>query len=833
MNFLKDQNRIVYLLSFLVVVLIFHISYGLEVIIPTNINWLLSVRHDWGQHYLGWAFYRNEPWTFPLGTIDKLCYPVGTNVGYWDSIPLLAFFFKLFSGILPEDFQYIGAWLLFCHLMMAYYTIKIFNLYKIGLIYTLIGVVFIACNPVLVYRGLHPSLCAHGFILASIYYYLLPLNSLNAKQINSKQVYLLLISALISPYICFMIIGFNFILPFRSYFYSKVISLQKAIIYPVVSSILVLVLWSIFGMVDFSDTVNLEVANSYGLYGFNLNSFFNSSGYSTFLPALDQVSPHQYEGFLYLGIGVMLLTLITTIYFLVTIKTSILFFKGRKELLPLLFLGIALALFAITNKVTFGNKVLFEYPIPELILKLGGVFRASGRFFWIAYYLFLILIICVFVKYKFSNFIKISVLLVLLAIQAYDTKLIYLGRDLKFGSYDTPLSDEKWIDLVSNFDKIITYPPYNNNLLQPMDYQDLCFIALKTNTAISTGYAARENGFKNQVFIDSLEADLSKGIIHQDEVIVTTPKYLEAFNVLLHNKSVKIQYLDGYYVFYSNKKVLKKAIITTEEGKKKTDSISNYYSGSTILKTIDRPDFNGKIQFNVENLIHQDDVIQVEGWAFKEGSTNNQDDSLYVTISNEKKTYVVNSKRMPRPDVAKSFGKPNLENSGFSATIFTDEIEKGKYDIGIAIKGKNGDWTYADLDKFQEVGKKEFEKPVLTKTIPTEGNVIGNIDDFEVKPEFIRLSGWSAFKEQHATNNDIKIIFIGKGKNYLIATQKVKRQDVTKAFNNKYNYDDAGFSVKMKRKDLPKGTYKIGIIVINLKSKIQSVLITERVLNNN
>jgi hypothetical protein len=63
----------------------------------------------------------------------------------------------------------------------------------------------------------------------------------------------------------------------------------------------------------------------------------------------------------------------------------------------------------------------------------------------------------------------------------------------------------------------------------------------------------------------------------------------------------------------------------------------------------------------------------------------------------------------------------------------------------------------------------------LTKTIPTEGNVIGNIDDFEVKPEFIRLSGWSSFKEQHATNNDIRIIFIGKGKNYLIATQKLKR----------------------------------------------------------
>ena len=101
-NYQGNKNIILYLLSLILVLIVFQISYGLDIVIPTNINWLLSARHDWGQHYLGWAFYRNEHWTFPIGNIDKLCYPVSTNVGYWDSIPLLAFFcLKLVSKFCP------------------------------------------------------------------------------------------------------------------------------------------------------------------------------------------------------------------------------------------------------------------------------------------------------------------------------------------------------------------------------------------------------------------------------------------------------------------------------------------------------------------------------------------------------------------------------------------------------------------------------------------------------------------------------------------------------------------------------------------------------------
>src|SRR5215203_7259633 len=146
--------------SFLVVVLIFHISYGFKTLIPTNISWLMTAMHDWGTHYLGFYFYKSEPWNFPLGAVDNYFYPIGTNVGFTDSIPLLAAFFKLFAPILPDNFQYFGLWLLLCHLLAAYFSIKLFNHFKLKPLYIFLAVILIAANPVLIYRGLHPALCA-------------------------------------------------------------------------------------------------------------------------------------------------------------------------------------------------------------------------------------------------------------------------------------------------------------------------------------------------------------------------------------------------------------------------------------------------------------------------------------------------------------------------------------------------------------------------------------------------------------------------------------------------------------------------------------------------
>ena len=119
-----------WILATLAMLAIFQYIYGFASLQPSNIKWLMEARHDWGTHYLGWAFYKNEPWHFPLGKITGYNYPVGANVGFTDSIPLLAIFFKLFRPFLSEDFQYFGLWLFICHLLAGYFTILLCRLFK-------------------------------------------------------------------------------------------------------------------------------------------------------------------------------------------------------------------------------------------------------------------------------------------------------------------------------------------------------------------------------------------------------------------------------------------------------------------------------------------------------------------------------------------------------------------------------------------------------------------------------------------------------------------------------------------------------------------------------
>ena len=293
----KINKKGYYFLSFILIIVLFHISYGIAILNPTNINWLMSVYHDWGQHYLGWAYFQKEPWHFPIGYIENFNYPAGTNIGFTDSIPLLALFFKTFSFLLPDTFQYLGMWLLVCHLLAGYFTFKLLNLYSKNYFLIVLAVLLVSFNPVLMYRVIHPALCAHWLIIASIYLYLKKSNQYNVNLINKQQIILLVLSALINPYLFFMVFGFNVILPLKNYIIDKLLSLKKMFIYIFLGAFIVILNWFIIGMISFKGNATMEVSNGYGLYGLNLNSFYNSSGWSSFFPDFKTYVPQQYEGY--------------------------------------------------------------------------------------------------------------------------------------------------------------------------------------------------------------------------------------------------------------------------------------------------------------------------------------------------------------------------------------------------------------------------------------------------------------------------------------------------------------------------------------------------------
>lgn len=819
-EFIKKEK--IYFISFALIIFGFHICYGINIVYPSNINWLMSAYHDWGQHYLGWAYFQNEPWHFPLGRIENFNYPAGTNVGYTDSIPLLAVFFKIFSFLLPDTFQYLGIWLLACHLLTGYFTIKILKLYNANLLYTILAVLLVALNPMLIYRGLHPALCGHWLIVASLYYYLIKPTSENVKSVNKKQIIILILSALINPYLCMMVIGFNIILPLKNYFYDKIIPLKNALLYIFISVFSVLFSWFILGMVTFENSVNMEVVNSYGLYSFNLNSFYNAGGFSTYLPQYKLAQDQQYEGYAYLGLGILLLVLISTIYFL----TELFLFKKtklkNKGYLLLLVVATVTALFAITNKITLNENTALDFSIPDLIIRLGGIFRASGRFIWILYYLILFFAVLVYIKSKFTDKIKIPVLTLLVLLQIYDTKTLFLFRDLPSGSYEMKKMNEKsWTQITSQFKRVMTYPPFENNLLTALDYQDFCFVALKSKLPITCGYVARDTGDSNKIFSDSLNINLSEGVISEGDLYITTPKHLDAFLPLIYQKKVELRYLEGYYYLYAanskNKVAFQKSAIETH----KTDSIYKEIEKSNTIKNIAPPKFQvGKIKVNLEKNTFNNNIIQIAGWAFLDNTQNNKNDSIYIALTNETKTYIAKAKPIQRPDVTGAFKKENLDNSGFTATIFTEGIENKNYNLAIAIKDKNNQWVFQKFDQSPLIDLKKRNPPkLITSLPPVKEKIICNVEKVDLQVGNLYINGWAAIENQDASNSVIHVVLINGKTMYEVETEKTKRKDVTAYFKNAYNYNDAGFNLKTKIGNLKPGKYAIGLIVKSHKNQ--------------
>lgn len=804
---LFSNDVILYLASFFIVVFIFNTIYGLKTLNPTNINWIMAVYHDWGQHYLGWSFYRNEPWGFPLGNMDSFYYPVGTNVGFTDSAPLFAFVFKIVGGILPENFQYLGMLLFLCHLLVAYYTIKICKLFNVNNWLILLSVILLASNPVLVFRGIHPALSTHFLILASLYNYLKTSTTATANRINYNQVLLFFLAVTINPYIAMMIVGFNIILPLKHYFFEKSITVKQLLYFPILSIASGLFFWIVFGMINISSSTstNLASVDNFRQYSFNLNSFFNSYGYfSKFLPNLGMVNDKQYEGFAYFGFGMLLLIAFMIAYcLLLKLKGNTNVFHVGKKYFPLFFLCIGLFIFSLSCQLTFGTKVLFEYPIPDLIEKIGFTFRASGRFVWPLFYLLLIGFLLLFFRTKINDKLKIGILLVITAIQIYDIQDLLTKYDFKSGDYHTKLSDEKIIPIFKQFDEIITYPCFNNNLLYTLDYQDFCFLALKAKKPITNGYVARDNAEKTQIFRDSLINRLNRGEI-KNELFVTTESNLEDFTVLLKSNKVTAKPLDGFIYIYSKQKNLDHYFNADQkEEQSLQQQIDNLGSQDDYVVDTYKPVESNAIQYNFDNYGFANSVLRINGWACLKSANDATGDNVFMVISNEKSTLRVPVTVVKRPDVTAAQGRGNLDDSGFKVIVFTTILDKGDYDLGILIEDKNGVKSYTKTDrKLHLTNEKELVK---TKPKGVE-NFVSKIDAIDLTsftPIKSKDNSGLVFFENSATKSPK--LYVKKG-NYKIVVEGISYPEKPlKGIN-------AHFNVKIKGK-------KIGEFHLNENTK--------------
>lgn len=459
--------------------LAFVFLYGLDSLHVAFDQWILNgyVEEDIIQHYAGWMAFRDSPWGFPLGLAGNLGYPSGVVISFTDSIPLVSLFFKCFSKILPETFQFFGWYTLGCFVMQgtaAGLLAGLFTRRRWGIFGICILFVF---SPILIERAFrHTALASQWLVLLALYAYF------HGKRVQKIPWMFLVLNFLcvgIHPYFLPMVCGIQAAWTLEWLMQDRKIRKEGGGLAVTGRQVLLFWLGNIFAVGIGGYVLGLfgsgmsGVSSGFGYYSMNLNAPVNPSsigmeGWSVFLPVLPQLSGN-YDGFNYLGAGVLLFGGAA-----VSGKAAALGREGRlgrfvKSYGGLLLFFVFCCLFAVSNIVTLGERELWRIPLPEAVERICSVFRASGRMFYPVYEMLFLMAglfaVELFERLPFAwsrRCPKWTALVILLCLQLWDLSPALAQKrgsidasHMEAGSYDPGLyQSQDWAQLLGAYKRV-------------------------------------------------------------------------------------------------------------------------------------------------------------------------------------------------------------------------------------------------------------------------------------------------------------------------------------------------------------------------------------------
>jgi len=282
-------------------------AYGVAVIGPRALNpldvsWITA---DPATAFLGWAFFRQEPpLTFPLGWSSSIGYPLGEPIAYLDSIPLLATLFWVIRGVLPQNFQYFGIYFVLCCILQFYFGFRISRRLCHGdrMAGVLGGALFL-CAPAFTWRASgHFALASHWLILAALDQLLDdPANTSRSR--IAWRAGLCLVAAGINPYITAMTVLVLAAVCLRTLLRRNGGGVRACIGFGMAVLVAVGGLM-LFGFLRAGD-VSQYAGLGYEKYSMNLLAPIDPEGYGALLLREQPIRAGQYEGYNYLGLGLL------------------------------------------------------------------------------------------------------------------------------------------------------------------------------------------------------------------------------------------------------------------------------------------------------------------------------------------------------------------------------------------------------------------------------------------------------------------------------------------------------------------------------------------------
>lgn len=549
----QQRKKIIfdYIVPTLLGIAIFLMIYGFTPLDVTNDAWIMAGydEPDLTQHYAGWVLFRSADWNFPLGMIESMADGTGTMLTFTDSIPIAAIFFKAIDFLLPETFQYFGWYMLLCFVLQAIAAYKLIERKSKNPVFCYAGSLLFLTAPILLERSFrHTALGSQWFVLFALLIYLRCRDARReGKEIFSKG-YLILnvLSVVIHPYFLPMVMIFTVLTAWENILQFK--SRIKNGIYLIATVLLAYGAGWIVGALGW----DVESARfGYGYFSMNLNALVNPlslGGYewSKFLPVLSQIHGN-YDGFNYLGLGIMLLAAVTLI---LGIRKWIACREKKQWIRNNIYLILALlflTIFSISNVVTLNDMEVLNIPIPEWLYWKCGIFRASARMFYPVYY-----VIYTYILYQLAEIEKtvlaLGILTAGILVQLTDLSGVLSEKHQMMtvhAAYESLLDEEELNALVNGHTKV--------SLSMVWDIEEMRRIAvwagklgMKTSYTVANSGVYPEADAKLGEEIKALESGiLDRTIIYATQDIDVYKNWLSKLDETEFNR---YYYNDYYYI---------------------------------------------------------------------------------------------------------------------------------------------------------------------------------------------------------------------------------------------------------------------------------------------
>lgn len=456
----------------------FYLVIGMAPLDPKNIAWLSN--GDPAQHFLGWHFFRNSEWGFPIGVNPRYGIDLSAGIVFSDSIPLFAFIFKVLSPFLPDIFQYSGLWLLSCFVLQSYFSWKLVGLVSNNTWIRFFAAGIFVFSPPMMSRLLpgHLSLLAHFLVTWSLYLVFRP--EIKMRRIGWMAI--LICGSLIHAYLFAMVLAL-WLSDLTSKRIKKEINISHTLIeFLGFLGILSFVCWQS----GYFSIIGGSTIGGFGTWRMNVLSVFDANDWSYVIKDIPEAAGF-YPDSNYFGLGVIFLLITAIPSFL---KDRAFIWRMLSKYHIFVIMMIALTWFALSNRVGFGSFII-EYPLPEWLTKAASVFRASNRMFYPVFYTLIFVIITMIIR-NLDTKSATLVLLIALIIQITDTSAgwISIRNRLNTKPDSVPLSlfaSPIWKDASQKYKKIRWIMPDNNT----MHWRDISNYAAFNNLSTDAVYLAR------------------------------------------------------------------------------------------------------------------------------------------------------------------------------------------------------------------------------------------------------------------------------------------------------------------------------------------------------